>query len=97
MNGRSPTTWALFTPRMTARVWPSISSIVTGTVSRYPSSTMPRLSPTRMMSIPASSTHCACGNEYAVIMEIFFLSFFIPCRSGIMIFLMSLMLSCSSE
>ena len=59
----SPTTCARLTPRVTAFVCMSISSMVTGTVSLYPSSTMPRLSPTRMMSMPASSTIRPWGYE----------------------------------
>ena len=55
MYGMSPTTQALGAPRRTAAVWRIMSSIVTGSVLSNPSMVMPRLSPTRIMSMPAWS------------------------------------------
>ena len=55
----SMTTSALFVPRATAAPWWIMSSMVTDTVSPKPSITLPRESPTRMESMPASSTRRA--------------------------------------
>ena len=57
----SPTINARRTPRETAFTWWSISSMVTGRVFSYPSTTIPTLSPTRTISTPASSATCAVG------------------------------------
>jgi len=51
----SPTTWARLAPRVTARAWYTIWSMVTGSVDSFPWTTIPRLSPTRRTSAPASS------------------------------------------
>ena len=61
MYGMSPTTHAFGAPRRTAAVWRIMSSIVTGRVLSKPSIVMPRLSPTRIMSTPASSWRYAVG------------------------------------
>ena len=51
----SATSRARLTPRRTALVWWIISSMVTDSVSGWPSTTMASESPTRMMSTPAAS------------------------------------------
>ena len=51
------------TPRAAARTWWSMSSIVTGTVSGYPSTTMPSESPTSSSGTPASSSSFAIGKS----------------------------------
>lgn len=56
MKGISTTTSAFFVPRATAAPWWIMSSIVTDTVSPRPSMTLPSESPTRMESMPDSST-----------------------------------------
>ena len=58
-NGRSPTTMARRAPRLTMRQWYTISSRVTGSVVSWPWTTMPRESPTRSRSTPASSRSLA--------------------------------------
>ena len=62
----SATSRARRTPRRTARVWCSISSMVTGSVFSCPSTTMPSESPTSTTSTPASSSSRAVGKSYAV-------------------------------
>ncbi len=57
----SPTTRASFAPRATARVWWSISSMVTGSVVSWPSTTFDSESPTRSTGMPASSRIRAVG------------------------------------
>jgi hypothetical protein len=54
-NGMSPTTSGRRTAEATARVMKIISSIVTGTVDSWPSTTIAALSPTSTTSIPAAS------------------------------------------
>src|SRR6266581_252236 len=68
MNGMSPTIRALVAPLATARVWWSISSIVTGSVVEYPRTFWASESPTRMTGTPASSRILAVGKSYAVSM-----------------------------
>ncbi|OPZ60167.1 MAG: hypothetical protein BWY88_00564 [Synergistetes bacterium ADurb.Bin520] len=50
-------------PRRTAWLWRMQSSMVTGTVPSYPNTTIPRESPTRIMSIPAASAKEAVGKS----------------------------------
>ena len=69
-NGRSPITIALSTPRLAARQWWTISSIVTDVVSFCPSTTMPTESPTSTASTPAPSASRADGQSYAVTIAI---------------------------
>ena len=45
-----------------------MSSVVTWSVSSYPSTTIASVSPTRIMSTPAPSTTRALGTSYAVTM-----------------------------
>ena len=52
--------------RATAATWWAMSSIVTCSVSSYPSTTIASESPTRIMSTPASSATRADGASYAV-------------------------------
>src|SRR5436190_29110 len=59
----SPTTSGRSAVRATVRVRKSISSIVTGTVPWWPSTTIPAVSPTRRMSMPACSARRAPGFE----------------------------------
>src|SRR6266511_68692 len=66
----SPTTSGRSTAPDTARVRKSISSIVTGTVPSWPSTTTPAVSPTSKMSMPACSAKRAPGASYAVTMTI---------------------------
>jgi hypothetical protein len=54
--------------RATERQCNNISSTRTSLVSSMPMDTMARLSPTRMMSMPAVSATCALGKSWAVIM-----------------------------
>src|SRR5213593_602145 len=63
-----------------------MSSIVTGTVVGYPSTTMPSESPTRMTSMPAWSTRRANAASYAVIIVMRLPSRFIATRSGTVTF-----------
>lgn len=65
-NGMSATTTASAVARATAPVADAISSTETGSVVSYPSFAFPTLSPTRIMSTPASSTTDAVGASYAV-------------------------------
>ena len=63
-NGMSPTTIGCRAARTTVRVRNSISSIVTGTVvPSWPRTTIAAVSPTRMMSTPASSAKRAPGES----------------------------------
>src|SRR5216684_809428 len=71
MKGRSPTTCACFAPRVTAAQWYTIWSIVTRKVESWPCTTMPRESPTRIASAPASSKIRENVASYAVTMHIF--------------------------
>ena len=57
----SPITSARVHARLTARVKMSISSIVTLRVLGWPSMVMARESPTRTISMPASSANLALG------------------------------------
>src|SRR6266513_2939378 len=66
MNGISPTSRAWRAPRATAFAWWSISARVTGSVGGCPSITIPRLSPTRSIGMPASSRMRALRKSYAV-------------------------------
>ena len=50
-------------PRVTARVRISISSIVTGTVESWPSTTIAAESPTSTMSTPAASASRPLGES----------------------------------
>jgi hypothetical protein len=52
--------------RDTERQWSSISSTSTSLVSSIPRATIAKLSPTRMISIPATSATCALGKSWAV-------------------------------
>ena len=54
--------------RATAAVWLTMSSIDTGTVESYPSTTCPRLSPTNTIGIPVRSAAPADKASYAVTM-----------------------------
>ena len=58
-NGKSATTSARFTPRTTQAVWYCIWASVTGSGVSWPWTTMPRESPTRIASTPASSASLA--------------------------------------
>ena len=60
-NGRSPMTSGRRAPRAHARASISISSIVAGTVESRPSTVIAAESPTRTMSIPASSASRPVG------------------------------------
>ena len=61
-NGMSPITIGRRAARVTVRVRKSISSIVTGTVvPSCPSTTIAAVSPTRTISMPASSAKRAPG------------------------------------
>ena len=60
-KGRSPMSSGRRAPRATARQCDTISSSVTGSVVSWPSTTMPTLSPTSSMSMPAASTCAAEG------------------------------------
>ena len=60
-KGMSPTIIADGSARATAIVWRIISSRLTVWVDFIPRTTIPRLSPTSMMSTPASSTIKALG------------------------------------
>jgi hypothetical protein len=63
-NGMSPTTSGRFEWRETVLVRKSISSTVTGTVvPSWPRTTIAAVSPTRMMSTPASSAKRAPGES----------------------------------
>src|SRR5206468_11363334 len=73
-------------PRETAAACRTMSSIVTGTVVGYPSTTMPSESPTRMTSMPAWSTRRANAASYAVIIVMRLPSRFIATRSGTVTF-----------
>ena len=59
----SLTTMACSAPRATARVWCSISSIVTGRVSSYPRTLFPTESPTSSTGTPARSRIWAVGKS----------------------------------
>ena len=59
MKGRSPITSAFGAPRTTALAWRIMSSMVTLSVSGYPSMVMPRLSPTSSTGMPARSSQRA--------------------------------------
>lgn len=61
IHGKSPTTRQAGLTRQTAAVWCAMSSIVTCSVSSYPSTTMATESPTRMSSRPASWAQRAVG------------------------------------
>lgn len=61
---------ALLVALATDRQCKSISSSRTSLVSSMPSATMARLSPTRIISMPAASATLALGKSCAVIMEI---------------------------
>lgn len=61
-NGMSPTSSGRQAPRATAAQWRNMSIIVTWAVESYPSTTMPRESPTRMQSTePTASIAFAIG------------------------------------
>ena len=62
-NGMSAITSGRFAPRTTARVSISSSSIVTGTVDSFPSTTIPAESPTSTSSTPASSAMRPLGKS----------------------------------
>ena len=64
----SPTSSAPLAPRLTARAWCSISSMVTESVLGWPRTTMASESPTRIASTPAASAARAVGKSYAVSM-----------------------------
>mmetsp|Transcript_14714 Transcript_14714/g.41849 ORF Transcript_14714/g.41849 Transcript_14714/m.41849 type:complete len:310 (-) Transcript_14714:386-1315(-) len=93
-NGISPTTRLFSGPvAVTALQWWIISSIVTPTVEERPNTTIPTLSPTRIISTPASLAIRALGASYAVSMTMgvpfsYFLrsvrtvAFFFPPRFG---------------
>ncbi len=57
----SATSSARWVPRRAAFTWCSISSMVTDSVSAWPSTTMATESPTRIMSTPAVSARRAEG------------------------------------
>ncbi len=61
MNGMSPTMKVFGAPRRTHCAWWTITSMVAGMVSVYPSVFMESESPTRMKSIPAASANAAVG------------------------------------
>jgi hypothetical protein len=54
----------------TLRQCSNISSNNTSLVSSMPNATMARLSPTKIISMPAASATCALGKSWAVIMVI---------------------------
>ena len=62
-KGRSPTSSGVFRPRRTAEASITISSMPTGGVESWPSTTIAAVSPTRTMSTPASSATCAEGKS----------------------------------
>lgn len=68
--GQTRTVKAALVARATDRQWRSISSSRTSLVSAMPKATMARLSPTRMVSMPAVSATWALGKSWAVIMVI---------------------------
>jgi hypothetical protein len=59
---------AAFAALDTDRQWSNISSTNTSLVSSIPKATIARLSPTRIVSIPAASPTCPLGKSCAVIM-----------------------------
>jgi hypothetical protein len=58
---------AAFVARATDLQCSSISSSRTSLVSSIPNATMAKLSPTKIMSMPAASPTCALGKSCAVI------------------------------
>ena len=76
-KGKSTLTSARFTPRRTALVTTSISSIVTSSGLVWPHRLMPTVSPTLTMSTPARSTICAICQSHATTPTIFLPSRFI--------------------
>ncbi len=66
----SATTSGRRAPRVTARASTIISSIVAGTVEEWPRTVIAAESPTRTMSMPASSARRPLGASYAVTMTI---------------------------
>ena len=84
-NGMSATRNARLRPRAAASVCRTMSSIVTFSVSGWPSTTIPSESPTRITSTPASSKMRANRASYAVIITIFAPSAFIRARSRMLV------------
>jgi len=69
-NNGGHTVKAALVARATDRQCSSISSTITSLVSSIPRATMARLSPTRIMSMPAASATWALGKSWAVIIVI---------------------------
>ena len=90
-KGKSTLSSARLTPRRTALVTISISSMLTCNGLAWPSKCTPTVSPTETMSTPARSTTCAICQSHATTPTILRPSRFICCRAGMVTGLVSML------